>query len=255
MIIAVKTREFKRDLDYDWEDYFPSDKSLSVEAGKLNRALEGTDVDRRFTVLLHPSNGVGVTLGVSVSTNRNDAVGRHIRTMAFLRAETPEETDLLVRFFAECLRKPDAETLYNADSDVAKAVESLYQTKKLDDFLQFCHSLPSVTGGGDKLTDRWAIPRDGTDARCSLTKSLPALIRDNTPFLIALTDRPLKDVLASLGSMFDDHAVVRIFLKATTKAEKLPEPASQKYRWAAAIGGAVLLALLALLVAAIRSCS
>lgn len=247
MVIAVKTRELKRDLDYDWEDYFPSDKSLSVEAGKLHRALEGADVDSRFAVLLRSSNSVGVTLGVSVSTNRNDAVGRPIRTMAFLRAEKPEEADLLARFFVECLRKSDTETLYDAASGVAKAVESLYQTKKLDDFMQFCRSLPTVNGGGVKLADRCSIPRDDTTARSVLAESIPELIGDNKPFLLALTDRLPTDVLDSLGSMFD-HAIVRIFSKATEKPEKLPEPASQKYRRAAAIGGA---ALLVLLVAAI----
>ena len=251
MVIAVKTRELKRDLDYDWEDYFPSDKSLSVEAGKLHRALEGADVDSRFAVLLRPSNSVGVTLGVSVSTNRNDAVGRPIRTVAVLRAVTSKENDLLVRFFAECLRKEDKETLYDEKSGVAKAVESLYQTKKLDDFMQYCRSLPTVNGGGVKQADRWAIPRDYMTDRSALVESLPALIRDNKPFLLALTDRLPTDVLCSLGSMFD-HAVVRIFSEATEKPEKLPEPASQKHCRAAVIGGAVLLVLI---VAAIGTCS
>ena len=117
--------------------------------------------------------------------------------------------------------------------------------------MQFCGSLPTVNGGGVKLADRWAIPRGDTAARCALAESLRALVEDDAPFLLALTDRLPTDVLGSLGSMFD-HAVVRIFSKATEKPEKLPEPASQKHCRAAAIGGA---AILALLVAAIGTCS
>ena len=102
MVIAVNTREFKRDLDYDWEDYFPSDKSLSVEAGKILRALEGVYVDSRFAVLLRSATDVGVMLGVSVSTSRRDAVGgvgngRPIRTIAFLRATDQKEKMLYTR--------------------------------------------------------------------------------------------------------------------------------------------------------------
>ncbi len=251
MKIAVKTRESKRENDYDWNDYFPSNSDVITEATQFVRALEGSDVDRRFAAFVRSQIDAAPAVVISVSTRRRDDVGgagrgRPIRTMAFLRAEKRDETDLLAAFFAECLRKSDAETIYNAKSDVAKAVESLYQTKKLDDFMQFCRSLPTVNGGGVKLADRWAIPRDRdymTD-RSALVESLPALIRDNKPFLLALTDRLPTDVLCSLGSMFD-HAVVCIFSKATEKPEKLPEPASQKHRRAAAIGGAVLLVLIA----------
>ena len=256
MKIAVKTRESKRENDYDWNDYFPSNSDVITEATRFVRALEGSDVDRRFAAFVRSQTDAAPAVVISVSTRRRDDVGgagrgRPIRTIAFLRTEKRDETDLLAAFFAECLRKSDAETICNAKSDVAKAVESLYQTKKLDDFMQFCRSLPTVNGGGVKLVDRWEIPRDDTAARRALTESLPALIGDNKPFLLALTDRLPTDVLGSLGSMFD-HAVVRIFSKATEKPEKLPEPASQKHRRAAAIGGAALLVLFA---AAIGTCS
>ena len=256
MKIAVKTRESKRENDYDWNDYFPSNSDVITEATRFVRALEGSDVDRRFAAFVRSQTDAAPAVVISVSTRRRDDVGgagrgRPIRTMAFLRAEKRDETDLLAAFFAECLRKSDAETIYNAKSDVAKAVESLYQTKKLDGFMQFCRSLSTVNGGGVKLADRWAIPRDKTAPRSALVESLPALIVDNKPFLLALTDRLPTDVLGSLGSMFD-NAVVRIFSKAITTDEKLPEPASQKLRRAAAIGGAVLLVLFA---AAIGTCS
>ena len=262
MKIAVKTRESKRENDYDWNDYFPSNSDVITEATRFVRALEGSDVDRRFAAFVRSQTDAAPAVVISVSTRRRDDVGgagrgRPIRTMAYLRAEKSEEADLLARFFVECLRKSDTETLDDAASGVAKAVESLYQTKKLDDFMQFCRSLPTVNGGGVKLADRWAIPRDdmtvatSIEARRALTESLPALIADNKPFLLALTDRLPTDVLGSLGSMFD-NAVVRIFSKAITTPEKLPEPASQKYRRAAAIGGA---AILVLLVAAIGTCS
>ena len=249
MKIAVKTRESKRENDYDWNDYFPSNSDVITEATRFVRALEGSDVDRRFAAFVRSQTDAAPAVVISVSTRRRDDVGgpgrgRPIRTMAFLRAEKRDETDLLAAFFAECLRKSDAETIYKAESDIAKAVESLYQTKKLDDFMQFCRSLPTVNGGGVKQADRWAIRRDKTAPRSALVESLPALIADNKPFLLALTDRLPTDVLGSLGSMFD-RAVVRIFSKAITTDEKLPEPASQKHRRAAAIGGAVLLVLIA----------
>ena len=250
MDYTVCSREFE--CDYEWGNSHASHLLAECAQAKFAPALEGSITTSRFAALLRCADSLNsVVLCVSVSTKRIDFRNRPIRTMAYLRAEKPEEADLLARFFAECLRKPDAETIYDAESDVAKVVESLYQTKKLDDFMQFCRSLPTVNGGGVKLTERQAIPRGETADRSALVESLPALIGDNAPFLLALTDRLPTDVLASLGSMFD-HAVVRIFSKATEKPEKLPEPASQKHRRAAAIGGAVILVFLA---AAIRSCS
>ena len=249
---TVCSRETER--DYTWDNAHATFSLSSFARDTLAPAFEGSLTTSRFVALSRrPGSPNGVILGVSVSTKRVDFRHRPIRTMAFLRAENPDEEKLLVSFFAECLRKPDAETVRNADSDVAKVVESLYKKKEkeLDDFLEFCGSLPEVNGGGDMLADRWAIPRDYMTDRSALVESLPALIRDNKPFLLALTDRLPTDVLCSLGSMFD-HAVVRIFSKATEKPEKLPEPASQKYRRAAAIGGAAILVLLA---AAIGTCS
>lgn len=247
---TVCSRETER--DYTWDNTHATHLVSEYAQELFSPAFEGSLTTSRVATLFR-CQGVlsGVVLGVSVDTLRKDFRNRPIRTMVFLRAEKPEEADLLARFFAECLRKPDAETIYNAERGVAKAVESLYQTKKLDDFMQFCRSLPTVNGGGVKLTDRWAIPRDKTAPRSALVESLPALIADNKPFLLALTDRLPTEVLDSLGSMFD-HAVVRIFSKAITTPEKLPEPASQKYRRAAAIGGAAILVLLA---AAIGTCS
>jgi len=247
---TVCSRETER--DYTWDNAHATFSLSSFARDTLAPAFEGSLTTSRFVALSRrPGSPNGVILGVSVSTKRVDFRHRPIRTMAFFRAENPDEEKLLVSFFAECLRKPDAETVRNADSDVAKVVESLYKKKELDDFLEFCGSLPEVNGGGDMLADRRAIPRDYMTDRSALVESLPALIRDNKPFLLALTDRLPTDVLASLGSMFD-HAVVRIFSKAITTSKKLPEPASQKYRRAAAIGGATILVLL---VAAIGTCS
>lgn len=247
---TVCSREMER--DYTWDDAHASHLVSEYVQRLFAPAFEGSVTNSRFVTLLRCPNPLkGIILSVSASTDRRDLCHTSIRTIAVLRAETPEETDLLVRFFAECLRKEDKETLYNAESGVAKAVESIYKTKKLDDFMQFCRSLPTVNGDGVKRTERQAIPRGDTTARRSLVESLPALIGDNTPFLLALTDRLPTDVLGSLGSMFD-HAVVRIFSKAITTDEKLPGPASQKHRRAAAIGGAVFLVLFA---AAIGTCS
>ena len=243
---TVCSRETER--DYTWDNTHASHLLPEYAQGHFSPAFEGSLTTSRVATLFR-CHGVlsGVVLGVSVDTLRKDFRNRPIRTMAFLRAENDDEAKLLAAFFSECLRKSDAETIYKAESDIAKAVESLYQTKKLDDFMQFCRSLPTVNGGGVKLADRWAIRRDKTAPRSALVESLPALIADNKPFLLALTDRLPTDVLGSLGSMFD-RAVVRIFSKAITTDEKLPEPASQKHRRAAAIGGT---ALLVLLVAAI----
>ena len=243
MIVAVKTREFKRDLDYDWEDYFPSDKALVSEAGTFHRALEGADDNSRFVALFRPEAGVGVTLGVSVSTTREDAVGRPLRTIAFLRATDAKETALLTSLFAECLLKKDEETLYDPESSVAKAVESLYQTKKTDEFLAFCKSLKPVDGKGGAPENRWAIPRNDVTERNLLADALSAAITGDSPFLFALTDRLPTDVLASLGSMFD-RGTVWIFSEATTSKEPIPGGPPNTRAVAAAIGGTVLFAVL-----------
>jgi len=250
---SICSREFRR--DYYWSacnvvSEFP-EKARSL----LAPAFEGALSAGRFVVLFRGGRlDRSIVLCVSVSTKRKDFIDAPIRTMAFLRAENPDEEQLLASFFAECLRKKDEETLYDPKGGVAKAVESLYQTKEPDEFLAFCKSLKLVAGKGGAPENRWAIPRDDEGERKSLADALPEAIAGDSPFLFALTDRLPTDVLASLGSMFD-HAVVRIFSKAITAPEKLPEPASQNHRRAAAIGGVVLLVFLALLVAAVRSCS
>lgn len=247
---TICSRETER--DYTWDNTHASHLVAEYAQGLFAPGFEGSLTTSRFAALLRcPGSPQGVILCVSVSTRRIDFRHRPIRTMAFFRAENPDEETLLASLFAECLRKSDTETLYAAESAIAKAVESLYQTKKLDDFLRFCRSLPTANGSGAKPTGRRGIPRDDASSRQKMAESLPALIGGGEPFLIALTDRMPSDVLASLGTMFD-RGVVRIFSKATTTVEKLSEPAPQKYVRAAAIGGAVLFAIL---VAAIGPCS
>lgn len=247
---TVCTREIER--DYTWDNTHASHPVSEYAQGFFAPAFEGSLTTSRFVVLLRsPGSPHGVMLCISASTVRKDFRGRPIRTMVFLRAETPTETGLLAAFFAECLRKPDAETLYNAESDIAQAVESLYQTKKPDDFLRFCRSLPAANGSGEKPTRRWEIPRDDVGSRQAMAESLPALIRGGEPFLIALTDRLPADVLSSLGSMFD-HATVHIFSKAVTAKAPLPGGGPNTRVIAATIGGVILLS--ALIVAAGRSC-
>lgn len=247
---AVCSRETER--DYTWDNAHAGPVLAEYAQRFFAPALEGSITRSRFAAFLRcPGTIQDVILCISVSTNRRDFSHTPIRTLAFLRAETSEERDLLAAFFAECLRKPDAETLYNAESDIAQAVESLYQTKKPDDFLRFCRSLPSANGSGEKPTGRWEIRRDDAGSRQAMAESLPALIRGGKPFLIALTDRLPTDVLTSLGSMFD-HATVHIFSKAVTTKAPLPGGGPNARVIAAAIGGVILLS--ALLVAAGRSC-
>ena len=247
---TICSRETER--DYTWDNTHASHSVAEYAQGLFAPGFEGSLTTSRFAALLRcPGSPRGVMLCASVSTVRNDFRNRPIRTMVVLRAENPDEEKLIVSFFAECLRKSDTETLYDATSGVAKAVESLYQTKKPDDFLRFCRSLPAANGGGTKPTVSCVLPREFVNARLATAESLPALIGDGRPFLIALTDRTPSDVLASLGTMFD-RGFVSIFSKATTTVEKLPEPAPQKYVRSAAIGGAVLFAIL---VAAIGPCS
>jgi len=248
---TICSRESER--DYTWDNTHTSHPVAEYAQGFFAPAFEGSLTSSRFAALLRcPSSPQGIMLCVSVSTARKDAFGRPIRTMAFLRAERPEETDFLAAFFAECICKPDEETLYNADSSLARAVESLYQTKKTDEFVAFCKGLPQLDESGTLIKERWAIPRDKADDRKRVADALPALIEGGSTFLLALTDRLPTVVLGSLGTMFD-RGVVRVFSKAIDHAEQLPEPVLQKYAKAATIRGIVLLSIL--FVAAIGPCS
>lgn len=258
MDYAICSREFES--DYAWDNSHAKHLRAECAQAKFAPAFEGSITTSRFAALLRCADSLGsVVLCVSVSTKRIDFRHRPIRTMAFLRAENPDEAKLLAAFFAECLRKQDKETLEDPDSDIAKKVESLYQTKKPDEFLAFCRTLPQVDvdeepvdGNGSAQEKGIAyIPRNAMGERQSLANALSTAIEGDSPFLFALTDRLPTDVLGSLGSMFD-HATIRIFSKAVDRREDIPEPASQKYRRAAAIGGAVVLVLL---VAAIGTCS
>ena len=253
MDYSVYSREFEH--DYAWDNSHASDLLAEYAQEKFAPAFEGSLTTSRFTALLRCAGSPhGVIMCVSTSTTRMDNRHRPIRTMAFIRAENPDEERILAAFFAECLRNRDEETLYNTDSGVAKAVESLCRTKNADEFVQFCKALQPVSGNGSAPKKRFAFPRskdEGERERQALANALSTVIAGDSPFLFALTDRSHTDVLGSLGSMFD-HALVRIFSEAVDHCEYIPEPGSQKYRYAAAIGGAVILVLL---VAAIQTCS
>ena len=142
---TVCSRETER--DYTWDTTHAGPVSAKNAQRFFAPAFEGSITRSRFAALLRsPNSPPGVILCVSVSTNRRDFSRTPIRTLTVLRAETPEETGLLATFFAECLRKPDKETLYNPESKITQAVESLYQTKKPDEFLTFCKSLKPADG-------------------------------------------------------------------------------------------------------------
>ncbi len=239
---VVCSRETER--DYTWDNTHAGSSLAEYAQRFFAPAFEGSITRSRFSAFLRcPGTIQDVILCISVFTNRRDFSHTPIRTLAFLRAESAEETDILAAFFAECLRKSDTETLYDPESGVAKAVESLYQTKKPDEFVRFCESLKPVDGKGGAPKDRFAFPRGGMAERNLLADALPAAITGNSPFLFALTDRRWTDVLASLGSLFD-RGTVWIFSKATTVKEPIPGGPPNTRAVAAAIGGTVLFAVL-----------
>lgn len=255
---TVCSRELER--DYTWDNSHASHPVAESAQRIFAPAFEGSLTTSRFAALLRcPGSPLGMMLGVSVYTVRKDFRNRPIRTMAFLRAETPEEANLLAAFFAECLRKPDEETLYDADSPLAKAVESLYQTKKLDEFIAFCKTLPAIrrwtppvprnernevsssmffTQGiicplepkskepeppdfEVPLTGRSMRPRSEMAARERTAGKLGAIIGSGTPFLVTLTDRVAEDVMKSLGPDWA-RTPVRIFSKQAASLRTIP---------------------------------
>jgi hypothetical protein len=230
MDYSICSRETER--DYTWDNTHASHPVEEYARGFFAPAFEGSMTTSRFAALLRcPGSPDGVMLCISVSTPRRDFRHRPIRTMAFLRAETEQETDLLSAFFAECLR---TETLDDEESPLARAVESIYQTKGLEEFTRFCQSLPQMERHkGVPPTGRYELPRNGTADRQALSESLSAFVEGDKPFLAVLTDREPSAVLESLGSLFD-HGTVRIFSKEVSEKKKLPEKGGPKKYW---IGG------------------
>lgn len=224
MDYSVCSREFER--DYTWDNSHASQSVAKYAQDILAPAFEGSLTKSRFAALLScPDSPSGVLLGVSVSTSRQDFRHRPIRTMAFLRATTKEETELLMAFFSECLRNEDADTIYNSESPAARAVESLYQNKNQNEFVKYCLSLHTVKGGKANLFGLRAIPRGDANSRNELAESLAALVDGGSPFLVALTDRMPSDVLASLGAR-SDRGVVRIFSKEVIREDVIKKMAS-----------------------------
>lgn len=244
MEYTICTREFER--DYFWDNTHASSKLAEPARSVFFPAFEGSMTTSRFSAFLRrPGSAEEVLLCVSVSTDRKDFRHRPIRTMAFLLAESVEEANLLAAFFAECLRKPDKETLYDAESPVARAVEGLYQTKGLEEFTEFCRSLPPVEMHGGEPSGRREFPRNGTADRETLAKSLSALVEGDKPFLLVITDREPTAVLESLGTLFDD-GTVRIFSKEVSEAKELPEKEGPKKNFFdGRIGGLLLAAVMA----------
>lgn len=225
MDYTICSRETER--DYTWDNTHASHPVEEYARGFFAPAFEGSLTTSRFAALLRcPGSPRGVMLCVSVSTARRDFRHRPIRTMAFLRAETEQETGLLSAFFAECLRTPENATLYDAESPLARAVESIYQTKELEEFTRFCQSLPQVGVRQAVVTGQREIPRKEEAARQALAKSLTSLVEGYKSFLAVLTDRESAAVLESLGSLFD-HGIVRIFSGAVSMARELPEKGGQ----------------------------
>lgn len=202
--------------DYTWDNSRASYPVTEYAQNFFAPAFEGSLTTSRFAGLFRcPGSPRGVMLGVSASTQRKDAVSRPIRTMAFLRAETEEEAVRLAAFFAECLRKPDGQSLLDATSPVALAVESIYQTKDVRAFLRYSCSLSVPSGRSGCLQGRLAIPRTDMDARNQLADSLPGVIAGDAPFLLLLADREPEAVFKSSGSLFN-KGPVRIYSKAVS---------------------------------------
>lgn len=248
MEYAINSREFES--DYKWSSELASSSIVDLARSKFAPAFEGMHSSGRCAVLMRSSQLNGdVMLYVTVSTGRKDFRNRPISTSALLRAENDDEARLLGAFFSECLNKSDEDMLYNSESKLSKAVESIYQTKHADEFLKLCKSL-NIQDGVDILDkERIAFPRYNMIEREVLSKFMLAIMKRPTSFLFALVDREPKAVLKSLDSIFD-KAVVRIFSKAINEVQELDvfqpaisEGASQKYFTAAAIGGVLVFAL------------
>ena len=94
---TVCSRETER--DYTWDNTHASHPVAEYARGHFAPGFEGSLTTSRFAALLRcPGSPQGVMLCVSVSTDRMDFRHRPIRTMAFLRAENPDEEQLLVSF-------------------------------------------------------------------------------------------------------------------------------------------------------------
>ena len=220
MDYTICTREFER--DYFWETSHASPALSENARSGFFPAFEGSMTTSRFVALLRrPGSPERVVLCVSVSTDRKDFRHRPIRTMAFLRAEEEKEQNLLVSFFAECLCRPEQETLYNASSPMAKAVESLYQTHSLSEFIQFCETLSPAAVDGKALDGAWFLPRGDMDKRQEIALALSNTLRDPSPFLVVLTDREPEAVLSSLGEMLGKTKTIRILSSETTSPVEL----------------------------------
>ncbi|MBR3222551.1 MAG: hypothetical protein IKF72_10015 [Kiritimatiellae bacterium] len=259
MDYSICSREFER--DYTWDNSHASE-SVAKYAEDSFAAFEGSLAASRIAALLRrPGHTQGVMLYVSVSTSRIDFRDRPIRTTAVFLSTNQAEEKLLAAFFAECLNSRDEETLYAPQSKVAKSIESLYQTKKPDNFLKFCRALPECTEGCLAPKGRMAIPRNDIGERKTLANALSAIITDEAPFLLVLTDRLPTDVLRTLGSIIDRGTAVRIFSNATTETGPIQEPQTdkekgfiQKKHVSAAAWGGIAILIAAAIIIIIRGC-
>lgn len=251
MKYAFCSREFER--DYAWEHAWASDALARQARSSFVPAFEGGLTTSRFAVLLrHPEVSPHVVLGVSVSTSRIDFRNRPIRTLAFLEAESPTEEASLLAVFADCLAKPDSQTVQDAASPLAKAVESFYQTKKPDAFLAYAASLSAPVADGVSPKGRVASPRTDYAARNESTRSLAALVRKGVPFLVAIVGRTPQDMLKSLNPLFA-RGVVCVFSELVNSRISLGDDREQMQKYLRA--AAIVIGAFLLIVAVCKSCS
>lgn len=257
MDFVVCSREYEK--DYTWDCAHASPGLAEWARNSVGPTFEGSLTTSRYSALLRRPNDNGcVILAVSVSTERSDFRHRPIRTMAILRAETPKEISLLSAFFIECLQKNDNETLYNPNSSIAKAVESIYQEKSIHVFLEYCRTLSNLTGKTCKLTGNWAVPRDNFQERKKLSESIPFLLSKNHSIIIAITDRNPEDVTKVMNDL-GRKSIVWVFSKATSEISQIPYPMKggvlEKHRLAAAIGIALVIIVISITAATSKGCS
>ena len=212
--------------DYVW--YRLADDHWEVEpnSGNTPQFSDAVVIPRAFSTIRGGSSFLVLlrdkgmlSLCVDAPTLREE-VGQHrrpIKDTLYLQAENSEDEYALCGFVERCLSVDDAEGLGNPGSEVGEAVDNIWATASLKNFMAKFGVDMAEQGCELVGSESWVYPRQDLVARCAFVQKVRSAVAGPRPFLVALTDRTPSEALSELRSFVGSFVV---FSSRITSAQK-----------------------------------
>lgn len=213
--------------DYAWYRLEDTQWEIEPNSGNSPRLYDAVDIPRAFSTIRTNSsffvllrNKGKLSLCAGAPTLREE-VGQHhrpIKGTLYLLAESPADEVALCGFAEQCLSVDDAEGLGNPRSDVGAAVDEIWATQSLQNFMAKFGGSAMERGRELIGCESWVYPRQDIATRRIFAQKVRLAVTGPRPFLVALTDRTPSEALSELRS-FTGPSVV--FSSRIASAQKV----------------------------------